>query len=1089
MSWSRPSLVTGLLAVLLPLAVFAGAASLLQQPEHAEGRTLAMDRSLRQADEVEVVVLGSSLARTNVDVAVLADGLGIARRNVVLLTLPNATAPHWYAVLKNRVFARGHRPKLVLMVGALTTMVTPEVLMDTSVDRLIENLTDDEPVIAAKVFGTDDPTLFRWLYLRGQAWDLRDQAMEAWRNAALGLVFRGKLTSDAGARLADRANEVVFADEKMAYELHGGVGTGLYVGAVDELSLEGLDVANASLIPDIAELVNAHGGRAVFVRTPFPPSNQENDLVPPSVEQEALEVVEEVGATYLDLRSLNLDDRYFRDMRHMSQEGAQLFTRAVAALLRTQGLAGRRAGQGEVQPIAPVRTERSPHASDLLAGLELRSLGACAWEVSAPGLNVLGEGDAIRAGASPLRVRVSNVLIPNQPGDVSTCTPGMAWEAGRLRVVVPREAGPTEPTVELAPEVSFPVPGDLAEAWWIYPGSTLTLSFEGAWPYPAGAYDVLFKGTAWGPERPLDVQVAGYPVEVRASGQRLSAHATPQLPPDGPWTLTLSVPADGPFVLVQNLRLGRAPFSVHLVGLPEALAGASVRIVGGKVEDTEVAPVFAAPPPEVVMDGPIRLLPRGIGMLPVSAYRALADAATSRAVSAHKCSPLRALHDGKPLPLHHTSCTEVASLRGGRACHAGNVLYVSPESGSPSTGAWTVDLDPSRLCERRNTKSTTPLRGAIWLYPGDSARFTVPDARLSTFLDGASLLEVAADPIGASGESSLQLTLEVGGNAVLKETMVSAAGGRSYVRRRLDPALPPRATGVVLSLSNPSDVAWLVVLAALSEDPTGEGVADATERGEGTEKAGSPDDAAAEAPSLEEGLISEAFTGAVRWSRVGTPPLLSPPKDLRVVRERLVEGQLFALWTVSNPSLERRGYGPWSPLRLEVGGQLLRPLPDRNGLRDEGTEGGFLHIGQAVVLPKGSAKAELRSLLEPSVPMEGADGPVVWVYPGTRVVASVTDPAALPGRRVRARIDQLASEKAGPGPAPMLRVGEASSGFAVAEQGLVAEVELKGAGPWEVAVEVPVGGAYTLWLGLDLIGGERSRTVWATPVQAPVTAD
>lgn len=111
-------------ALVLPALVVGGGFVLLQPPLEPTGRAAFVDRRMLVARPA-VVVLGSSLARMDVDRAVLASGLGIPPEEIEVITVPNATAAHWYAILKNHVFGLGVRPRLVIVAGALTTMVTP----------------------------------------------------------------------------------------------------------------------------------------------------------------------------------------------------------------------------------------------------------------------------------------------------------------------------------------------------------------------------------------------------------------------------------------------------------------------------------------------------------------------------------------------------------------------------------------------------------------------------------------------------------------------------------------------------------------------------------------------------------------------------------------------------------------------------------------------------------------------------------------------------------------------------------------------------------------------------------------------------
>ena len=328
-----------LLAVVIPLVVWGLALQGLRPGDDPSGKAGAMEATLARAPDAQVLVLGSSLARTGLRTEVLAERLGLPPDGVVLLTLPNATAAHWYAILKNRVYANGYRPRAVLVVGALTTMLTPDVLKDANVSRLVNQLGADEPVIDRKVFGGQGAWSYRWRLYRAQASALRDDWLDDGRDRTLAWAFRRRDDLAFGERLAQRTNAVIFADEAMDYALHRR--GGFQLEAVEELEVTELDVRADSFVVDLARLAGQHEATTIFVRTPFPPSNPDNDWLPPAVEAEAEAVMAEEGALYLDLRGLDLEEQHFRDMRHLTFEGAARFTRALGDTLAQLGVPAR----------------------------------------------------------------------------------------------------------------------------------------------------------------------------------------------------------------------------------------------------------------------------------------------------------------------------------------------------------------------------------------------------------------------------------------------------------------------------------------------------------------------------------------------------------------------------------------------------------------------------------------------------------------------------------------------------------------------------------------------------------------------------
>ena len=136
----RPRSISGVLARLLtvvsPLILLTAAGWVVYHFDDAEerqaienaGRVVnarvasggdaaeAVDWLLARHDP-EVVLIGPSYANTDVRPDIIAARLKIPRNDIALVSIPNSVGAHWYAVLKNRVFAGGYRPKLVVVGG------------------------------------------------------------------------------------------------------------------------------------------------------------------------------------------------------------------------------------------------------------------------------------------------------------------------------------------------------------------------------------------------------------------------------------------------------------------------------------------------------------------------------------------------------------------------------------------------------------------------------------------------------------------------------------------------------------------------------------------------------------------------------------------------------------------------------------------------------------------------------------------------------------------------------------------------------------------------------------------------------------
>jgi hypothetical protein len=726
---SRP--LPRLVAVLVPLLALGLAARHITRDAAPTGRALLIDRRL--VDEPAVLVLGSSLARADVLPEVVAEALGLPEGSVEVLTIPNATMPHVYAILAHRVYGNHHRPAMVIVAGALTSMITPDVLKDMNVDRLMNLVDRYDPVLATKVFDGRSGS-FAWYLNRERAGRMRDRLLDGWRDHWLALLFGTQHEAWEGARLAARVDEVVYAPERMDRSLHRAAPTGMYAGAVEEITLDGVDPERDSLLPETAALAAAHGTRLVFVRTPFPPSNADNDLVAPELEAAATATLAHHGALWLDLRAMGLPEEQFQDMRHMTPEGAERFTRHMAAeILRAYDV------EGPSTQLLPTTPEIAPAPCDQVVQRALEAAAA--------------------------NVRVAPPLLPGE-----ACAP---------RREVRWADDPTGPP-----------------SWWVLPGETAT------WALPPGTERARVSGHLGDTAERFERTVPG--------------------DPDAPWTLLPSAcPTCPPALRLRAERLTLVDHMVatgpdgdrFLVGRPETQGPHTARLLGGRVEDTTLRAEFAAPPPPLPAVAP-RKAPQQTGVFVLPTLAPLADAAETLASRPDRCSPVRVLEDGAPLPRPHERCPDVSGLRAGRTCHAGEALYFSASDSLPPAGtgrSYTVALDPSRLCDARGVAVGTPLRGLLWLYPGDVVRLTVSREQLLRLRDG--LLSVVVDasaPIaGPSPALTVRLVSDTG--ELARGALQGSRAALALDHPRLDVDAP-----IYVELVNDAETWWLVQRVLLS---------------------------------------------------------------------------------------------------------------------------------------------------------------------------------------------------------------------------------------------------------------------------------
>jgi len=209
----------------------------------------------------EVVVIGPSTARTDVDAKTFSQALGGAK--VAVLAQNSAPAATWYAILKHRVYENGGQPKLVVLVATTPALLATEPLPE-QMPGLSQHFAEPDAVLARKVYGVDrDPVWGKVLEKRSA---VRDAMLAPARHALVGLFFDPVAAIENGKAITDAAAAEVFKT-KLVAESNQRL---LPVIEVDEpdAQLAGerqvLNPADA-LLPDIVDLAKKNGAKVIVV--------------------------------------------------------------------------------------------------------------------------------------------------------------------------------------------------------------------------------------------------------------------------------------------------------------------------------------------------------------------------------------------------------------------------------------------------------------------------------------------------------------------------------------------------------------------------------------------------------------------------------------------------------------------------------------------------------------------------------------------------------------------------------------------------------------------------------------------------------
>jgi hypothetical protein len=791
---------TGVAAVALPLALLAGAARVLvrEEPWTLSPEAARIDDRLAEADP-DIVILGNSIAGAAVDPEMLADELGDPDLAVARLSVNQTRPAAWYAVLENRVYQGGHKPRIVLVASLLSWTLDTGYATELGRAALEAQMTPDDTLIREKTFGeAGSAPLERALRRR---YELRDHLLEGIRDGVAGLLHGnpGEPVFARGRIAAEEAFDEVFGREgAVDLDLNKHVIPIADATAANQMADEDNSAPERSYLPDLAKLAQENGAKLIFVRLPLPPSNHELDRVDAETEVRAVRLMNELGVGYVDLSGLELPEAGFEDFVHVNAVGRKAVTEALGEVMADWNVLA-------VDHLPPAPIPRRPERVVRLGGTV--SLGSLELEpIEGTPCGFLARSDAIDAfsprntrGAGLGEISPVVVLEDGEPlrlahtaAELSERCTGSYTHARPGLEISPREADPSGHAfeVQLSPEV--PIVNRKGQAgWWVYPGGSLRFSMPSE-EQPL-AVDLLVEAFGGGKAPPTATVGSSHVVFERA-GTRWRAHLDAPAPA-GKWNLELASPADGPLLAIRAISLGAGDARSFVVGSPHVMTSPPVRLVG-KPPTQPTKARWTSDPPAVTAT----TLPGNATRIQVERSELLAGGAL-RALGLHHCDPLRLLRGGEAL--EPSSCREVRAGNG-QYCHDGDRLLLADATAAQPE--YRVALDPTRTCDK-----------GLWLYPGDDVtiRATAP----LEFAIGADRLELRATVIGSNPvESSLHLRLFDGDRAIWESDLPLADVAAGAVELDL-PFRLPNTAAPFLEVSSPAGAPYVALeVVSLSEE-------------------------------------------------------------------------------------------------------------------------------------------------------------------------------------------------------------------------------------------------------------------------------
>jgi hypothetical protein len=798
-----------LVAVAAPLLVLAGPVAWWARPDPPATLSPAAANMERAVEgDPDVLLLGASKVYTDLDKDAIAQGLGLPKSEVVPLNVSGTTAPVWYAILKNRVYDTGKKPKLAIVYSTFDWALAAQPSGEAERAVLLAQMGNDEDVLRRKALG-EGPGGATWERVRRRRTEAHGGLMSFLRNFAVGatLAEPGEAgVTAAGEAMATPALEGLFGMQAGLdlTQTHGAIPIVEQARVTEKVASSLED----TLLPDFLAIAAEHGTRIVFVHAPVRMSLEPGYLVEPGLHRAAVQAINDAGQGYMDLRELRLGDAAFGDGAHLNKVGRTSLTEALIERLRAMDAMG----SGPMKPAAlPVVTTppvvtRTGSPPELTEVKPLRGPKACGWEAPIPELRPLNDFSLQSAGFG----MVSPLLLLEDGKPLEAHAPREKFDDACAGAFLHQEKAvkfsPTGDSPDVVPTRSyrFSLSEDLPlrtsagfEAWWVYPGTTVTLSFEEPTSGPGVVVDALaFAGGKGSPTAWID---SAPPSPFGGEAQ----HRSIVLPPPragAPWSLSIASPADGPYLLLRRVVHGPTDSPAYTIGAPGSNSVAVITADAKYAGPPPALPPLAAPAADGETTSTFALDPATVPDTEV----------LWKLASVAGCSPVRLSEDGKPLAAPTVRPKDVPAAAG-RYAQSGTTLTVtgSDQTAPHANGrAYAATLDETRRC-----------RGLRWLYPGDSLTLTVKPSLLGPLLSDATRLELGGAAVAEATPAIGRLRVSSGGTTYLDTTFSLQDLAATPPSWTIDPPLPRGPDPVIIDVSIPPDAPFTLLTSLALTEP------------------------------------------------------------------------------------------------------------------------------------------------------------------------------------------------------------------------------------------------------------------------------
>jgi len=803
--------LAGALAIAMPLAVLSTAyAGLTSAGEYTlSQRAIEIDENMAMSPDV--VILGNSVARTSMEldgILRLTDG-----NTVAMAHIKNSRQPAWYAVLDNRVFSAGHRPKLIVIVDQLLNLLDPNPATDAAVQALMGQMDANDALILKKTFGEDSESSSLKRLQRGRA-GARSWVVDGLKWYSIGLLWAPEGEDPLpvrGAAHADAELDKVFGEDGMQvdFDLYARVMPVVELMPEEELPDPDAQAPVAGprdgYLPDLIKLAHEHDAKFVIIRAPTAPSNAWQNNTAVAVQTDLITMLNELGAGYYDLSGLPLTEKDFADPVHFSNTGREKMTQAVTDALHDLGAFN----DGPlVRAEVPARlhsakrhgTPEGPFSTGQV--LEQRR-AHCESFAMAPDWWFLSTPIIADAGAhlfSPMMLLQDGVPLTSVTR-VNTQCEGSAYHGGRgFTFSHTGDEALVRSDFTIGHNPDFPAVSDMGiNTYWLYPGTTGEFVVGAPEGFTSGEVEIEVWLDLFGDiNAPPSLSVDQVPAEFEAVSGLARSSVTIDTD-DREWTVLIESLPHQAYAAIRTISVTTKDTKSYLIGAPALEAGSPLRMFGGQsraifnVHGDDV-PLAYDLEPTFDLDN--------FGHFDIRSARFLGPWQLYKQHGLARCSPLRVLKNGEAyLPEVPIACSQQPKDKPGVCVDTWNLRF--PAGENPDLETWRLVLDHGREC------------GNIrWMYPGDTLSATNTKIRQRI---GADRLSLSGVPVGPGEEALIRVVLWANGEAFIDDLVPMHSFLAGDVVWDLKRRIPPNTNVIELELSSTSDGAFFVAHVAVLE--------------------------------------------------------------------------------------------------------------------------------------------------------------------------------------------------------------------------------------------------------------------------------